>query len=135
MVLNSYLFDVIARKLLSADECPETKSPFHRDENLSLLNKIIYGHNFWSFDFESGLFRMNILRTSRQLQNLRTYQSVAGKSLGEFKLWFWICEISLSLVISRKFYVYNLFNTIASQLNRKMRFMGSQYHIFDRKQM
>ena len=90
LVLHSYLTDSIARRLLSEDECPETKSTFQQNENLSLLNKIIYGHNFWPIYFESRLFRMNILRTSRQLQSLRTYQSIAGKSLGEFKARFWI---------------------------------------------
>ena len=90
LVLHSLLIDSIARRFLSADECPETKSTFQQNENLSLLNKIIYGHNFWPIYFESSLFRMNILRTSRQLQSLRTYQSIAGKSLGEFKSRFWI---------------------------------------------
>ena len=90
LVLHSYLTDSSARRLLSEDECPETKSTFQQNENLSLLNKIIYGHNFWPIYFESRLFRMNILRTSRQLQSLRTYQSIAGKSLGEFKARFWI---------------------------------------------
>ena len=46
LVLHSYLIDSIARRLLSADECPETNPTFQKDENLSLLNKIIYGHNF-----------------------------------------------------------------------------------------
>lgn len=46
LVLHSYLTDSIARRLLSEDECPETKSTFQQNENLSLLNKIIYGHNF-----------------------------------------------------------------------------------------
>ena len=87
LVLHSYLIDSIARRLLSEDECPETKSTFQQNENLSLLNKIIYGHNFWPIYFESCLFRMNILRTSR---SLRKYQSIAGKSLGEFKARFWI---------------------------------------------
>jgi len=46
LVLHSLLIDSIARRFLSADECPETKSTFQQNENLSLLNKIIYGHNF-----------------------------------------------------------------------------------------
>jgi len=46
LVVHCYLIDSITRGLLSADECPETKSTFQQNEKLSLLNKIIYGHNF-----------------------------------------------------------------------------------------